>query len=177
MRRGLTLVEVLVVSAVFIVLAFLLLAIYQVAVRAHLKEDAHDTTARATMLALEHVREELRGCQVLEPNDPTAPAANQVRFRYPKLDETGVFVVDNHGEPEWAGTATMATDADGNLVLTRSEAEPRTLARLGAGGGVTFRLAEALLLEVKVVAVRPDPDPSKSARSEILTRMALANQP
>lgn len=177
MRRGLTLIEVLVVSALFAGLALVLLAVYQVAVRAHAREDAQDATNRAAMLALEQVREGLRGCQVLEPNDPTAPAVGQTRFRYPRLDPNGLFQVDNRGEPVWAGLATLSSDEGGTLWLRPAEGEPRVLGRLGEGGGITFRLVEPLLLEIKLVAMRPHTDPIRRARSELTTRLALTNQP
>ncbi len=174
--RGLSLPEVLVATGVFVTLAFVMLLIYQVSLRARSKEDVHASTYRAAMLALQHIQTQLRGAQLLEPSDLTAPGVPTAKFLYPQLED-GSLKVGPSGEATWGDTAFFEMQGPNLVLRNETQNTVRVLAQLGPTGGVAFRRADYRMVEVVVTAKRDDPDPTRRSTYTASLLITLPNQP
>lgn len=171
MRRGLTLPEVLVVCGLLGLLTSLVATIFALGLKAQSKADATTTASRAALLAVEHLRRELRSAQVIIPD--VGESTTLVTYKCPSI-QNGFLKVDAAGVPEWTAEATL-TGSDEALVKTAPEGEVRTLARLGPGGAVVFNRTQKSLLALDVVAYGVDARSTSEYRANF--QLHLSNQP
>ncbi|MEW6278051.1 MAG: hypothetical protein AB1758_05465 [Candidatus Eremiobacterota bacterium] len=166
--------EVLVGMGLLSLIMLVTVGIYSAGTRAQRKADAHTATYRAAMVALEHVRSELRGGQLLTPallGLGPQPAAS---YRYARV-QGGLPLVDDQGVPLWAGTATLRVRSDGRLVKEDRRGTVRVLSDLGRGGSVTFERVDLQLLRLKIVAERKEGDASRDSVYRVTADLELPN--
>lgn len=147
---GITLLEVLVATAVFSIMMVAMMAIYKVSLADRDKVVAHSDTYRAMMITLDRIRDQLRGASLTAPSAVGTQTAS-ISYLYPMVID-GEMQVDGSGRPVWAGAARLSLDAQGRLVKVDS-ADPgvtQVLARLGPASSIEFELVARDLLQVRV---------------------------
>lgn len=174
MRRGLTLLEIVLAGAILLMLIGVVLEAFRMGWGARRTQDAATDAYRACMVAQSHLRAELKGVQLLCPvNSDASPT---LTFRRSSLVD-GNLKVDSSGEPIWGKQATVKVDGEGRLVCTDDCEPERILARLGAGGKVEFRRTDKHLLDVMFHTERKDRDrPDLLIPYEVKDTVYLPNQ-
>ncbi|MBI3926123.1 MAG: hypothetical protein HY319_11320 [Armatimonadetes bacterium] len=169
--RGVTLLETLIASAVFVIILVAVIQIERVGRDAASKNDAQTETFRMAALADEHVRRELRASRVL------AFSGKQGSLRYTPAARTaeGFVEVDGSGIVFQTEPAEILMDGDGNLVRDFGVEPARILAALGTEGSAEFELVEEDLLRATYVAVRQDV--TGQSRYQLTVDYYLRNQP
>lgn len=136
-RRGLSLPEVLVSSAIFCGLLVALILIERMSARALRQSEASGDTYQLAMLAVNRLKIELRGARVVQVSD------QEIQFQVPQVDPQGNLMVDAQGHPYWIPVdpqvRILSLNAGGELILSEGEQSKR-LARLGERGRVQFSM-------------------------------------
>ncbi len=171
-RRGLTLFEVLVASILLGGMMLASLVIYSTGLANQRKTDSQTDSYRAVMMAIAHIRSELRGGQVLFPATDSGPQPT-ARYRYPRMKDN-LPRVDSTGSPIWAGTGRFELQ-DGGKLARVNPVDTRTLADLGENGMISFERLDRRLLKVTVVADRFPTDPRKKSHYEATVEIFLPN--
>ncbi|GMU52029.1 MAG: hypothetical protein AMXMBFR33_11750 [Candidatus Xenobia bacterium] len=171
-RRGLTLFEVLVASMLLGGMMLASLIIYTTGLTNQRKTDSQTDSYRAVMMAISHIRSELRGGQVLFPATDSGPQPT-ARYRYPRM-RNNLPRVDSTGSPIWAGTGTFEL-RDGGKLTRVNPVDARTLAELGEDGSITFERPDRRLLKVTVVADRYPNDRRRKSHYEATVEIYLPN--
>ena len=174
-RRGISLPEILIATAVFLLISVLVVAIMSLGQRSHQRSEIHSDAYRTALIALEKIRAELAGSIV------TRAAGSEIVYRYvPRQSEVTIHFT---GHPEYQGPATLTLD---QTVLVRRESrgpspsdlEIVQLADLGVGGELEFEMENSRVLKVRVKAVRPDPThPEQPKEYQQTLKVYLDNQP
>lgn len=149
-RRGGSLVEVLVTSAVFSMFLLALIGIYLASRGAYRKSDAQTDAYRQALVTVEQLRRELRGSGLDLP--AVGEEGTQLSYNVPQ-ERNGLLVVDAGGKPVWAGQAVIRMD--GERLVRELGGRRRVLAHLGPGGSIAFRRDSPVLLHARVLAVVP----------------------
>lgn len=169
--RGITLLETLIASAIFVVVLVVVILIHQTGQAAHEKVDVQSAAFRGTATAHEHLKRELRVSRVVD----FSGTADRLRFTPPLLKD-GEIELSDSGEIQYQPeVGEIYTDAGGDLIRELPGGDRRVLAHLGQEGSVQFVLLQPDLLETTVRAI-PDSDEPVS-RSELTVRYFLPNQP
>jgi prepilin-type N-terminal cleavage/methylation domain-containing protein len=98
LRRGFSLVELMLAAALLGALTTGLLLLYHMGLQARKRHDAHQRTYRAVMVALGHLRGELRGVQMFRPAIYGGPVLDSALYRSPSMQDNRL-VVDSSGTP------------------------------------------------------------------------------
>ncbi|MCE7874866.1 type II secretion system protein [bacterium CPR1] len=171
-RRGLTLFEVLVASVLLGGMMIASLIIYATGLSNQRKTDSQSDSYRAVMMAISHIRSELRGSQVLYPATDSGPQTI-ARYRYPRMNGN-LPRVDPTGAPIWAGIGTFEL-RDGGKLTRVNPVDARTLAELGENGSIRFERPDHRLLRVTVVADRFPNDRRRKSHYEATVEIYLPN--
>lgn len=139
-RRGLSLVEVLVVGAIFAGL-LTVLVLLEIGVQRQSRANSQETALQdALALAMEACRRELRGTRLV------TWTPSQLRYRRPHLDSTGALQAGPLGDvlfyPAAPDTLTIQVDENGDLRLVGPANEKRKLGALGKKGSWTLESAD-----------------------------------
>lgn len=148
MRRGFTLPEVLVASAIFVLLGLMGWALMTVAGRAGRELDSQSEAFRQGSLAVARSREELRGARLVSP---LSGPASSLEFRYPRV-EGRRLVVDSEGRPDYTQQAKISQVGDQLLLEKPVGTPPRLLARLGEGGFKVERQGPMTVLVIQTTS-------------------------
>ncbi|MCA9792591.1 MAG: prepilin-type N-terminal cleavage/methylation domain-containing protein [Candidatus Eremiobacteraeota bacterium] len=148
MRRAFTLAEVLVASAIFVLLGLMGWALMTVAARAGHDLDSQSEAFRQGSLALSRSREELRGARLVSP---LSGLSSSLEFRYPRV-EGRRLVVDAEGRPDYTQQAKISQAGDQLLLEKPVGSPPRLLARLGAGGFAVARQGPMTVIQVNTTS-------------------------
>lgn len=165
-RKGATLLEVLVVTGLLATISVILYNIYVTALTSESRSNVSDGSYRQAFIALEQIRRELRGAQLVTPTlGTTQPSAS---FRAPSRPQ-GVVAVGATGLPSWEPVAEISLSPEGTV-----RCRDRSLGHLGPQGSLVFRRATGVLLDITVRAYAADG--RYEGRHEIAYRMFLPNQ-
>ncbi|MFA5504929.1 MAG: type II secretion system protein [Vulcanimicrobiota bacterium] len=183
-RRGITLLELIVVIAIFVTTMTAVIGIFLLARNAQEKGSTQSEAYRSVFVVLEKVETSLRGGQLLIPVDwrPShvpVGTTDTIHYLYPALSG-GRVVVDTTGTPQWAGRAKIEFQAapEGRVLLVdETKATTSLLGSLGPGGNLTFLRTERDLLEVTANSVRTDPQSDTTSSYEFTVTLRLSNQP
>lgn len=152
-------------------LTSLVATIFASGLKAQSKADATTTATRSALVAVEHLKRELRSALLVTP--PVGEAATIVTYKAPVM-VNGFLKVDAVGDPEWSAEETLAGH-DEMLVRTAADGQTRLLARLGPGGSVVFTRTGKALLAMDVVAYGVDARGTAEYRMNY--QLHLPNQP
>lgn len=166
-RRGLTLAEVLVASAIFAMLTMMTLAAYRLSFQASAKQDVHSQAYRAAMLGVGHLQRLLRGSELVSPKVGD-PATSELEFQ-PPLQTGDQLVVDQWGAPRWGATQKIRLEGT-NLVHEDDTGRTRLLARLGQRGEVAFTQTAEGMVEIRLVS------DAAGSLYEVTFKVFLSNQ-
>lgn len=145
---GLTLAEVLIASALFLLVSAVLMMTLR-ASQGHLKKnDEHSEALRACLIAAEHLRSELGTAWVETPG--IGEEAPQVVYRQPLHGTDGLVRVGPTGDIFWGPTRTVSLVND--RLMRDQGGDQRILCRLGSGATVNFKRTSQTLLEATVVS-------------------------
>lgn len=163
-RRGLTIAEVLVSSAIFCGLLVALVLIERMSAQSLRQGEASGDTYQMAMLAVNRLKAELRGARIAEVAD------HELRYQVPELDAQGNVVVDRLGMPQWLpvdpDVRTFNLNAGGDLILSEGDQSKR-VARLGEKGQLTFSMPASSghdLLQINVHAEIQPKDPRQISK-------------
>jgi hypothetical protein len=173
LRRGLSLVEVMVAIAIFMTISIFVALIYRTGTNAFQKSQIHSDVYRMAMLAFENLRKELHGAKVVEVT------ASQVRYLVPMVENGHVKICDDGRISFELSEVLLSTvNEQGLIYLVRtSEGNSRHLACLGDRGAVSFSSQTDRLLVVEVRAEQDSPGAKQKESSYQLTaRFYLSNQ-
>ncbi|MGE0492327.1 MAG: type II secretion system protein J [Vulcanimicrobiota bacterium] len=166
-RRGLTLAEVLVASAIFAMLTVMTLAAYRLSFQASAKQDVHSQAYRAAMLGVGHIQRLLRGSELVAPKVGD-PAATELEFQ-PPLKNDELLEVDQWGAPRWGASQKIRLEGT-NLVHEDDAGRTRLLARLGERGEASFNQPTQGMVEIRLTS------DAAGSLYEVTFKVFLANQ-
>ena len=153
-RRALSLVEVMVASAIFMLASLALLASQRMSAHSASKIDSSSDTYRMAMLSLRRIEEELRGARigVLNPDK-----SDEISYKVLEMGSEGRPLVNELDQTSWiprgAAYYRLRLDAKKNLISTRQPGA--RLGFLGNAGRLEFSFPNDLethLIQVKVHA-------------------------
>lgn len=161
--RGATLLEVLVVSTVFMVLLLAIWLIYDATVRAERFITLNTDIDRTLMTAVRHVDADLKSSRLVEPSDWASPVpVESLQLQPLNLDASGEPVVTAEGLPDLGDPFTIAFERP---ELVRNATHRRSLGDFGENGSVKFLRKSKTMLEMAVVIEKEDQKGEKSSRT------------
>lgn len=166
-RRGLTLAEVLVASAIFSLITVMTLAAYRLSFQASAQQDVHSQAHRAAMLGVSHLQRLLRGAKLVAPKVGD-PSASELQFQ-PPLKSGDLLEVDQWGAPRWGNPQTIRLEGT-SLVHEDDTGRTRLLARLGDRGEVAFAQLSPGQVQIRLVS------DAAGSLYEVTFKVFLANQ-
>lgn len=151
-RQGLTLVEVLVVSTIFVAVSFVLLAVQRFCFKAFRKEDGQSECYRRVMSTLNQLRTELGPSRLIDV-DPTL-----VKYKLPLRSSDGetIYMSPFSGLPVFRplNYNHRVKMVSGRVIAERvnslGSVKEKTLGRLGPHGTIRFWMPINRILNVKV---------------------------
>jgi prepilin-type N-terminal cleavage/methylation domain-containing protein len=146
--RGLTLIEVLIASSLFVVVTGALLFTLS-AGRNNLTPASDQTDAlRGCLLVMEHLRQDLQAAWVLEPI--SGDTADYLTYRTPLRDAAGKVLTGPTGDIVWSPSYTASVRGDS--FLREQDDQRRVMARLGPEGRLQVVRTTPTLLEITVTS-------------------------
>lgn len=177
-----TLLEVLVASALMAILSLVLYRSLVYATSGRVKQSSASIGDRACANAVAKIEQILLTAKVYSPSVGTSPYSTQLTLAYPARNGSGDFALNSRGNPTWDGPArleliTPPGTTDRVLAQVQAGRADQPLARLGPDGAVGFTRVDANLLRVEVVArdARPH-DATRSYRSRRVVEVYLQDQ-
>jgi len=157
--RGLSLPEVLVASAIFALMAIMLVATERFCRRAAGKSDVHSDTYRMVMVTLDHIRAEL------QPSRLVSVEPDHVDYKLPRMLDGELKTDGLSGTPLWwpggSESHSLSLRSDGRVIAVRLKTSGDTweqkLGDLGPRGSLEFSRPLMKLLYVKAHAEIVDP--------------------
>jgi hypothetical protein len=176
--RGASLIEVMVVSAIFFMIVAAIMMIYQASVRVERQVGLKSDIDRTLLAAVRHVDASLRSSRLLKPTRPdewTEPEpTTSLELKPLRVGDDGFPMVRADGRPEW-GTPFLINFAQGDLYRQSSNGDLRILASLGEQGELSFLRPSKGRLRMDVKIGKEGPQGYKTSR-EISFQFRLFNQ-
>jgi prepilin-type N-terminal cleavage/methylation domain-containing protein len=180
-RRGLTLVEVMVSTSIFLGLSMLVVVIMRVGQRSEVKGDVHSQADRAVLVGLAKIQAEIQGGVVYHAIPSIDEQPGLLKYLY--IDRSNTEdTIDFTGHPNYKGPAVITREKNR---LIRLEERPGTggqdmkpLVDLGSEGEVSFQMMSNRLLQISLSATRPDvTDNGRLVKYEQVLKVYVTNQP
>lgn len=172
--RGASLIEVLVAVAIFSAVLVTVVRIDRTGRDAFRKNEAESGAWRQAMLAVEHLKRELRGARI------TLVEPGRVVLQTPLLDGATPKVSASAEIVYAPDSIELTLDGQKRLVARQAGQRNRVLAELGPEGALRFELPEPRLLRVFVRAHlqdRPGAQKLGQSRYAVQEDFFLPNQP
>lgn len=167
--RAVTLLELILASVFVTLLSVVMFLATQSSMAAQKKAWLTQDSQQAVHLALERLREELRGARVSVPS----VGAQTPNLSYQKVEfRDNQALLDNRGQPSWQGPFELSLN-EGVLTSTRNNI---ALSRLGDQSLIQFERPEAQRLVVSINVERGSrANGQQSARSAVIHQFFLPN--
>lgn len=159
--RGLTLVEVLVASTIFLVVTATILTALFFSQRSQRKHSQDEEAVRACLVVVEHLRQHLRVAVV------ESVSADSLSYRVGLFNPDGTPQLAPGGEVLWSAPYTVFLRDD--RVLREHQGVERQLAVLGAGGEFKVEQTQLNLVGIEVSSTH-------GVGYRLATKMHLLNQ-
>lgn len=150
-NRGLTIAEVLVASAIMIVISGIVLAVFRTTYKLHGKGENKSDLSRRINIAAARLRQEMRGARIVSP----ASGVGSVLVYQLPLMEDGLMKLGPDGSLQWGTPQTMRLKS-GELTVEVPSESPRVLTRLSESSSLEFDRNDDNLLIIRLVAKEGD---------------------